>query len=69
MKKLLIAAAIASLAACANTRNDTVTDAEGANAPNAECCGECGGDCEACDGCTTGEAEVCPVTGATGSGH
>ena len=70
MKKLLVAAALASLAACANTRNNAVADAEGANAPATECCGTCDKDC-ATEGACTEEAEamVCPVTGATGTGH
>lgn len=75
MKKFLVAAALLGLAACANTQKDAVGSAEAANAPSAECSGNCasGGACctekTECTGAAKSECtgEVCPVTGKPAS--
>lgn len=73
MKKFLVAAALLSLAACANTQKNAVGSAENANAPSATCTGACGEGAECCSAkteCTAekaSEAAVCPVTGKPAS--
>ena len=76
MKKPLLAATLLGAAACANTQKNAVSHGEGGNTPKVECCGNCGGDCDACPNCTSEaeaaaacEGEVCPVTGARGGSH